>query len=196
MDEDSQYGRMVKWALGATGLGAVSAAFFLPHPYGIIVAITILLFALLLFGGYFLWRRRRARREREQFSSAVEAQTAATPKAISDPNRRADLDRVRQKFQTGLQEYKKRGKDLYKLPWYVIIGESGSGKTEAIRHSGIDFPPGLQDELQGSGGTVNMDWWFTNRGIILDTAGSMLFNEARERPLPCALGRESDPRLG
>lgn len=174
----------MKWALGATGLGAVSAVFFLDHPYGIIVAVTILFFALLLFGGYFLWRRRLARREREQFSSAVEAQTAATPKAISDPNQRADLDRVRQKFQTGLQEYKKRGKDLYKLPWYVIIGESGSGKTEAIRHSGIDFPPGLQDELQGSGGTVNMDWWFTNRGIILDTAGSMLFNEARAGEAP------------
>ena len=184
MDEGSQFRKMVKGALGATGLGAVSAAFFLPNPYGIIVAVTILFFALLLFGGYFLWRRRRARREREQFSSAVEAQTAATPKAISDPNRRADLDRVRQKFQTGLQEYRKRGKDLYKLPWYVIIGESGSGKSEAIRHSGIDFPPGLQDELQGSGGTVNMDWWFTNRGIILDTAGSMLFNEARAGEAP------------
>src|ERR1017187_9209463 len=184
MDEDSQFRKMVKGALGATGLGAVSAAFCLPNPYGIIVAVTILFFALLLFGGYFLWRRRRARREREQFSSAVEAQTAATPKAISDPNRRADLDRVRQKFQTGLQEYRKRGKDLYKLPWYVIIGESGSGKSEAIRHSGIDFPPGLQDELQGSGGTVNMDWWFTNRGIILDTAGSMLFNEARAGEAP------------
>ena len=37
---------------------------------------------------------------------------------------------------------------------------------------------------KGAGGTVNMDWWFTNRGIILDTAGSMIFNEARagERP--------------
>ena len=184
MDEDSQFRKLVKCALGATGLGTVSAAFFLPHPYGIIVAVTILFFAVLLFGGYFLWRRRCARREREQFSSAVEAQTAATPKAISDPNRRADLDRVRQKFQTGLQEYRKRGKDLYKLPWYVIIGESGSGKTEAIRHSGIDFPPGLQDELQGSGGTVNMDWWFTNRGIILDTAGSMLFNESRAGEAP------------
>ena len=62
----------------------------------------------------------------------------------------------------------------------MIIGEPGSGKTEAIRHSGIDFPPGLQDELQGSGGTMNMDWWFTNRSIILDTAGSMIFNEAQE----------------
>src|ERR1017187_4342943 len=184
MDEGSQFRKMVKGALGATGLGAVSAAFFLPNPYGIIVAVTILFFALLLFGGYFLWRRRRARREREQFSSAVEAQTAATPKAISDPNRRADLDRAGQKFQTGLQEDRKRGKDLYKLPWYGIIGESGSGKSEAIRHSGIDFPPGLQDELQGSGGTVNMDWWFTNRSIILDTAGSMIFNQARAGEAP------------
>ena len=184
MDEDSQFGRLVKLALGATGLGALGAIFAIPFPYGIYVAVMILVLAVVLFGGYYLWRRARARREREQFTSAIETQTAAAPKSISDPNKRADLDRVRQKFQTGLQEFKSRGKDIYKLPWYVIIGESGSGKTEAIRHSGIDFPPGLQDELQGSGGTVNMDWWFTNRGIILDTAGSMLFNEARAGESP------------
>jgi hypothetical protein len=112
------------------------------------------------------------------FSAAIEAQTAVAPKTLSDPNKRAALDKLRQKFQAGLQEFKKRDKDIYKLPWYVFIGEPGSGKTEAIRHSGIDFPPGLQNELQGSGGTVNMDWWFTNHGIILDTAGSLLFNEA------------------
>src|SRR4029077_9087448 len=184
MDENSQVGKMLLWGLGVIGLGAVASAVFLPFPIGIVVALSVLLLALLLFGGFFLWRRIRARREREQFSSAIEAQTAATPKAISDPRQRADLDRVRQKFQGGLQEFKSRGKDIYKLPWHVIIGESGSGKSEAIRHSGIDFPPGLQDELQGSGGTVNMDWWFTNRGIILDTAGSMLFNDSRAGEAP------------
>jgi hypothetical protein len=184
MDEDSQFGGLIKATLAATGLGAAAAVFAIPFPYGVYVAVLILVLALLLFGGYFIWRRLRARREREQFTSAIETQTAAAPKAISDPTKRAELDRVRQKFQTGLQEFKSRSKDIYKLPWYVIIGESGSGKTEAIRHSGIDFPPGLQDELQGSGGTVNMDWWFTNRGIILDTAGSMLFNEARAGESP------------
>jgi hypothetical protein len=184
MDDDSPLGGMMKWALGVAGICAVASLFLLPSPYGIYVAVAILILFLLLFGGYFLWRRSRVRRQREQFSSAIEAQTAAAPKSISDPNKRADLDRIRQKFQTGLQEFKSRGKDIYKLPWHVIIGESGSGKTEAIRHSGIDFPPGLQDELQGSGGTVNMDWWFTNRGIILDTAGSMLFNEARAGESP------------
>src|SRR5262245_61308450 len=184
MDEDSQYGGLLKWGLGVVGLGAVIAVWRIPAPYGFIIALAILLIFLLLFGTYLLVRRARGRRQREQFTMAIEAQTSAAPKAISDPNKRADLDRVRQKFQSGLQEFKSRGKDIYKLPWYVIIGESGSGKTEAIRHSGIDFPPGLQDELQGSGGTVNMDWWFTNRGIILDTAGSMLFNEARAGESP------------
>ena len=42
----------------------------------------------------------------------------------------------------------------------------------------------MQNELQGSGGTVNMDWWFTNRGIILDTAGSMIFSETRAGEAP------------
>jgi hypothetical protein len=184
MEDESQAGKILKWALGAAGLGAVAAGAALPLRFAVPVILAILLLFLLLFGGYFLWRKYRAKRQREQFSSVIEAQTSAAPKSISDPNKRADLDRVRQKFQSGMQEFRSRGKDLYKLPWHVIIGESGSGKTEAIRHSGIDFPPGLQDELQGSGGTVNMDWWFTNRGIILDTAGAMLFNESKAGEAP------------
>ena len=177
MEDDSKVQTLVKGGLGALGLGAIGAAIGIPR-VGIWIALVILVLALLLFGGYYLWHRRRARRQREQFTSAIEAQTAAAPRAISDPKKRADLDKVRGKFQTGLQEFKSRGKDIYKLPWYVIIGESGSGKTEAIRHSEIDFPPGLNKEHQGTGGTVNMDWWFTNRGVILDTAGSMVFPEA------------------
>src|SRR4051812_556055 len=178
MDDESKSGTVVKWGLGVLGLGAIGIAITTPTLVGIIIAASILLLGLLLFGGYFLWQRRRSRRQREQFIGDIEKQTAAAPRSISDPKQRADLDKVRSKFQTGLQEFKSRGKDIYKLPWFVIIGESGSGKTEAIRHSEIDFPPGLNKEHQGTGGTVNMDWWFTNRGVILDTAGSMVFPEA------------------
>ena len=185
MDEDSRFHRMLKWALGGVGLSATASAFLLPLRYGVVVAGCITILFLLFFGGYFLWQRRRARRQREQFASAIEAQTAATPKAISDPTQRANLDLVRQKFQQGFQKFKEHGKDIYKLPWFVIIGEPASGKTEAIRHSSIDFPPGVMgQELPGSGGTINMDWWFTNDSIILDTAGSMLFNEARPGEAP------------
>ena len=187
MDENRQFRRMSAWALGVTGVGGVLAAIGIPgntlEKFG--GAAIIVLLALLLFGGYILLRSIRARRQRERFSSALEAQTAAAPKSISDPNQRAALDQVRQKFQKGLQEFKSRGKDIYKMPWYVIIGESGSGKTEAIRHSGIKFPSHMQDNaLLGSGGTVNMDWWFTNDAIILDTAGTMIFNQAKAGEAP------------
>src|SRR5207302_1647205 len=39
----------------------------------------------------------------------------------------------------------------------------------------VGFPPGLQDYMQGAGGTINMNWWFTNHAIILDTAGRIMF---------------------
>lgn len=178
MEDDSRLSGGAKALLGAAGLGAVVPALILRNRTGLLITVIILVLFLLCFGGYYLWRRYRAKQQSRQFTAALEAQTAAPPKSISDPNRRAALDKLRQKFQTGMAQFKTRDKDLYKLPWYIIIGEPASGKTEAIRHSGIDFPPGMQDELQGSGGTVNMDWWFTNRGIILDTAGSMIFNEA------------------
>ena len=185
MEEDSKFGSVVKWGLGAVGLGGIAAVVtFDNKKHGILVALAILVLFLIVFGSYYLWRRMRARRQSKMFSSAIEAQTGAAPKSISDPNQRAALDKLRQKFQTGMQEFKNRGKDIYKLPWYVIIGESGSGKSEAIRHSGVEFPPGLQDEMQGSGGTVNMDWWFTNRAIILDTAGSMIFREQQAGASP------------
>ena len=35
----------------------------------------------------------------------------------------------------------------------------------------------MQDQLQGAGGTINMNWWFTNHAIILDTAGRLMFEE-------------------
>jgi type VI protein secretion system component VasK len=61
----------------------------------------------------------------------------------------------------------------------VIVGEPGSGKTEAVRHSNVGFPPGMQDEFQGVGGTINMNWWFTNHAVLLDTAGRLMFEEVK-----------------
>ncbi|MGK9172957.1 type VI secretion system membrane subunit TssM [Yokenella regensburgei] len=63
---------------------------------------------------------------------------------------------------------------LYQLPWYVMIGAPGAGKTTALVNSGLQFP--LADKfgktaLRGIGGTRNCDWWFTNEAVLLDTAG-------------------------
>ncbi|KFK97911.1 MULTISPECIES: type VI secretion system membrane subunit TssM [unclassified Serratia (in: enterobacteria)] len=71
---------------------------------------------------------------------------------------------------------------LYQLPWYVIIGAPGAGKTTALINSGLHFP--LADSfgksaLRGVGGTRNCDWWFTNEAILLDTAGRYTTQESQ-----------------
>ncbi|MEL7474479.1 MAG: type VI secretion protein IcmF/TssM N-terminal domain-containing protein, partial [Planctomycetota bacterium] len=119
-----------------------------------------------------------ARKKREHAFEDELAASAGGSAGVSGAAAKARVDELRTKFQTGVDNFRKHGKSPYSVPWYVIVGEPGAGKTEAIRNSMIGFPPGLQDELQGSGGTLNMDWWFTNHAVILDTAGRMLFEEA------------------
>ena len=75
---------------------------------------------------------------------------------------------------SALKEQRRCGHSLYELPWYVIIGAPGSGKTTALLNSGLKFP--LEQRvgkgaLRGVGGTRNCDWWFTDEAIFLDTAG-------------------------
>jgi hypothetical protein len=129
-------------------------------------------------GGRILPGGRRKQRN-ARLGGELAQHTSASPRGISDPGQRARLDDLRKKFEQGVREYRSRGKDLYKLPWYAIVGEPGSGKTEAIRHSNVGFPPGMQDEFQGVGGTINMNWWFTNHAVLLDTAGRLMFEEVK-----------------
>lgn len=62
---------------------------------------------------------------------------------------------------------------LYDLPWYVIIGRPGTGKTTALLNSGLRFPLAEKGEgaVAGVGGTRNCDWWFSEDAVLLDTAG-------------------------
>ncbi len=65
-------------------------------------------------------------------------------------------------------------KSLYQLPWYIIIGPPGAGKTTALVNSGLEFPLANthgKESLNGIGGTRNCDWWFTNNAVLIDTAG-------------------------
>lgn len=117
------------------------------------------------------------KRKGKPFEQKIAESSAAAPQGVSDPGSRAKLDDLRKRFDEGIQVFKEHGKDLYTMPWYVIVGEPGSGKTEAMRHSNVGFPPGLQNQLQGVGGTVNMHWWFTNEAVMIDTAGRLMFEE-------------------
>lgn len=67
---------------------------------------------------------------------------------------------------------KKAGNPLYVLPWYLVIGESGSGKTTAIKGAKLSSPfAAATAKVGGISGTRNCDWWFFEQAIIIDTAG-------------------------
>lgn len=69
---------------------------------------------------------------------------------------------------------------VYELPWYMILGAPGAGKTTAILNSGLTFPLAEQlgaTSLAGVSGTRNCVWWFTNEAVLIDTAGRYTTHE-------------------
>ena len=159
--------------MGMSLLGAV--AMIDPHLV-VIVAIGLFFLASALVAYHFFLKWAAARKSK-QLAGSIAQHGSSAPNQISNPNSRAKLDAMKRSFEVGMEKFATSGKDVYSMPWYVVVGEPGAGKTEAIRHCNVGFPPGLQDEMQGVGGTINMNWWFTNRAVLLDTAGRLMFEE-------------------
>jgi type VI secretion system protein ImpL len=128
--------------------------------------------AMGLLASFLLRARRAGRLERE-----LAAQGAKQAEAVR-PDHRKEIVALQQQAQRAIGALKtsrlaKGGHAaLYALPWYVIVGPPGAGKTTAIRHSGLESPLDQGGSaFRGTGGTRNCDWWFTNEAILLDTAG-------------------------
>jgi type VI secretion system protein ImpL len=90
----------------------------------------------------------------------------------------SDADVLAQRMKDAIVTLKKsrttRGDFLYELPWYIIIGPPGSGKTTALVNSGLKFPlakGSSASPMAGVGGTRFCDWWFTDEAVLIDTAG-------------------------
>jgi type VI secretion system protein ImpL len=121
-----------------------------------------------------LLKRLRAFRASDRLLAAVVAQPQPQAKQALPP---AEVVKLRERFEEAtkaLRQGRRGGHSLYDLPWYVIIGAPGSGKTTALLNSGLKFP--LEQRvgkgaLRGVGGTRNCDWWFTDEAVFLDTAG-------------------------
>lgn len=160
-------------------IGGLVLAFVLDWVVGLVLLGGIVLVVVLLVA--FLALAAMMKKGKSKPFEQELVQNTSSSAGVSDAAARARVDELSKRFLEGIQTFKRYGKDIYDLPWFMIVGEPGSGKTEVIRHSGIGFPPGLQNELQGSGGTRNMDWWFSSNAIILDTAGRLLFEEGGGR---------------
>ncbi|MFM8332861.1 MAG: type VI secretion protein IcmF/TssM N-terminal domain-containing protein, partial [Candidatus Methylumidiphilus sp.] len=134
-----------------------------------------LLFALWL--GYRLWARFRATRKDQQLLGDLVG-GGGSPEQAASADELATLSRGFDEALKVLQASRAQAKGgapcLYELPWYMIIGAPGSGKTTALVNSGLKFPlagPTGKASVKGVGGTRNCDWWFADEAVLLDTAG-------------------------
>jgi len=91
-----------------------------------------------------------------------------------------EVELIRERFESALKTLRDNPVEgagsknyLFELPWYIIIGPPGTGKTTILRNSGLDFPlaEGGHEAIQGVGGTRNCDWWISNEAVLIDTAG-------------------------
>ncbi|MBF22233.1 MAG: hypothetical protein CML18_00980 [Pusillimonas sp.] len=63
------------------------------------------------------------------------------------------------------------GNPIYALPWFMVVGESGVGKTSAITRSRLSSLNKSINQFEPITQTLNCDWWFFNRAVVIDTAG-------------------------
>ncbi len=136
--------------------------------------ITILVVVIVWMLNHLRKALRANRANKQMVESLVEDDGEAEPDRSAE-----EVAALGKRFEEAVDVLKKsKGKkgslNLYELPWYIIIGPPGSGKTTALVNSGLNFP--LADRfgkeaLRGVGGTRNCDWWFTEDAILLDTAG-------------------------
>ena len=163
--------------LYGAGVASVSAIVWTAGPYiafgdyhpldsYIIREIVIVLLVALVasVGGLSFWKRRKRAAALEEGLVADAAQD--------------DFEVLGERMKDALTTLKASsgGKPdfLYDLPWYVIIGPPGVGKTTALVNSGLRFPlsqGATPAAIAGAGGTRYCDWWFTEDAVLIDTAG-------------------------
>ena len=120
------------------------------------------------------------RRQNKELIGSIEESQEDAPNP-DDERSQEELSAMAQRFREALSTLKKTrfksrsgNRSLYQLPWYIIIGPPGAGKTTALVNSGLNFPLAEshgKQALGGVGGTRNCDWWFTNDAVLIDTAG-------------------------
>ncbi len=164
--------------LYGVGLGSLAAVVYFAGPFiaignwhplenTIVRSIIILLLVAVAAGvvGFGFFRRRKAGKQIADGISGAE-QTVNDEPVLKE--------RMKDALTTLKAASGNKSGYLYDLPWYVIIGPPGAGKTTALVNSGLKFPLSrgtAPAAVAGVGGTRYCDWWFTEEAVLIDTAG-------------------------
>lgn len=149
------------------------------HPLASVAhqSIASLLVVLLPLICWSIWLRSRFRRlqAQRQYDDAIETD--------------ASLPFVRaqeQALDRGLANYLDNAggrRALYKLPWYLVLGEEDAGKTSFITGSDQSFSLTRISKAQALSRqdedlAYPVDWWISNHAVIIDPPGELITQQA------------------
>ncbi|EPJ84402.1 hypothetical protein CFII64_14200 [Pseudomonas sp. CFII64] len=65
------------------------------------------------------------------------------------------------------------GSPMYVLPWFLMLGQSGCGKSSLLNHSGLTSALRSANPGKQAAATGTLDWWFLERAVVIDPAGRL-----------------------
>lgn len=142
-------------------------------PWWVGVCLLLLLTGMVL-GGVFL-RKIWLKRREENFVSDIAEQDAARMRNMTVQEKK-ELKDLQDRWKVAIERLrkshlKKFGNPLYVLPWYMVLGDSGSGKTTSLNSARLASPFADFGRVQGISGTKQCEWYFFEQAIVIDTAG-------------------------
>ncbi len=133
------------------------------------VLLLVVAFLLLVLFYVLLVRARRTEPEASEQEPAGEQEKASTSFAKKDP----EVDGLKASFEKSLERlkaYVPGAKYRLQLPWYLLIGEEGLGKTTLLEHVELPLPMGPPSQPYRH----NVNWWFFQDAVVLDVPGDYL----------------------
>jgi type VI secretion system protein ImpL len=67
--------------------------------------------------------------------------------------------------------------DLYRLPWYLLLGETAAGKTTLAGHTGLALPWGAPPAERTQAPRAGVGFWIFETGVVLDVLGSYVLRQ-------------------
>lgn len=127
------------------------------------------------------WRRRH---HPIDDGSGIQRQHAATPYATTRTaafgSSEQRLSSIRDHYKSALWSLRTvidgrgRKRSLRQLPWFLVIGSSGAGKSSFLERAGLPFPVAgmqAQNPIAGCGASRDCRWWFHQDCVAIETAG-------------------------
>ena len=172
----------------------IPAAWFLGPRFGMqrstitLVAAIVAGLGILLLLIFVFFRRKQSDQPATQTQAQVQAPASSPQKAPVLGERLAGAIQWLKKSKLA-----EAGRDpVYELPWYLFLGQRGSGKSTLIAQSGFAFPYTEPKKALGKlsiGPTEDCDLWVSNEALFIDPSGAYFSEDHPMRAWQAALGQ-------